>query len=1051
MKPIKIVISAFGSYADKTEISFEEVNNGIFLIAGDTGSGKTTIFDAITYALYEQTSGGVRDGNMMRSQFAVEDTLTYVELTFYYQGKIYKVKRNPQYERRSKRKTADGTGYTTETPKVELTLPDGKVFMGNKTETNSKITEILGIDKEQFTQIAMIAQGDFLKLLHANSDERKRIFSKIFDTRIYSKIQESLQNKIREINTELAKNKTLCEHEMKNIVYLEGSVYENLWFDMVSNFEFKADEVLELIEKINNEIKEREQNISNQREKVQGNLNDINSAINSAETVNDLFKKLKLSCEIKKELEGKYEEQKIKEKKLDSAKKAEKVKPDESRYIDKLTSLTNVRERIININKWLEENKNRLDFLSKELEICDKNKADNEGKLTQGIARIDDTLSKYGELEEKKALTLELYKDKISLEQKVDSIKNDIENKKILKLKLESEQDSLKNCYTIYTEAQLMVKDIENSVSELDELSRLVDELSFVKEKYDISIAEANSAFVVYSKLNGIYEEMYREFLSEQAGILAKERLVDNMPCPVCGSTNHPCIASVSEHAPTQANVENSKKERDKAEKQNSGASERLQVARQSYDMKLELVSNKAKQILKKDFKNEASDVKLINQALENAKNELELNKVRLATAINNKSRYEANLKSLGDIAKELTDKTASLDEIINAHSKINLKFTTFTTSIEELKKQLLFESKDEATHRLNIYRSKLDELNNAVANATSNFNSLLRAVEAKRGQQISEVESELRFKSELEEAKNVYYNSININNFNSEEEYKKSKLTSVQIESLQSDIDNYNKRLSDIKNEIRIYTEQTEGKSEVALDSMLKTKNELTISLQEIEKEFKIIYTLNKKNSDARVNIEELFKERKGIRIQYETYNSLNITANGKISEQIKMDFETYIQRQYFNKIIAAANKRLDKMSSGQFLLQCRDITDLGNRGPVGLDLDIYSLVTDTTRDVKTLSGGESFMAALSMALGLSDVIQLTAGAVHLDTMFIDEGFGSLDDNARVQAIGVLNELAGNNRLVGIISHVNELKEQIDNKLVVKKSEKGSKVFWAE
>ncbi len=205
------------------------------------------------------------------------------------------------------------------------------------------------------------------------------------------------------------------------------------------------------------------------------------------------------------------------------------------------------------------------------------------------------------------------------------------------------------------------------------------------------------------------------------------------------------------------------------------------------------------------------------------------------------------------------------------------------------------------------------------------------------------------------------------------------------------------------------------------------------------------------KKNLNARVNIEELFKERKEIRIQYETYNSLNITANGKISEQIKMDFETYIQRQYFNKIIAAANKRLDKMSSGQFLLQCRDITDLGNRGPVGLDLDIYSLVTDMTRDVKTLSGGESFMAALSMALGLSDVIQLTAGAVHLDTMFIDEGFGSLDDNARAQAISVLNELAGNNRLVGIISHVNELKEQIDNKLVVKKSEKGSKVFWAE
>ena len=544
---------------------------------------------------------------------------------------------------------------------------------------------------------------------------------------------------------------------------------------------------------------------------------------------------------------------------------------------------------------------------------------------------------------------------------------------------------------------------------------------------------------------------MYRAFLSEQAGILAKERLVDNMPCPVCGSINHPSIAAVSEHAPTQADVENAKKERDKSEKQNSGASERLQAARQLYHMKLETVLNKAKQLIKKDFTGDASDFKLISQVLENTKKDLSLINIELTAAINNKNRYEANLKSLDDIANELTKKTSSLDELVNTHSEITLKFTTLTTSIEELKKQLLFESKEEAIQRLNLYKSKLNSLNNAVTNATSNFNSLLRAVEAKKGQQISEVDNELRIKAEAEEARNVYYNAIKTNNFNNEEEYKKAKLTTAQIESLQFDIDNYNKRLSDINNEVRIYMEQTEGKSEVVLDSMLNAKEELIAELQEVEKEFKTIYTLNKKNSDAKVNIEKLFKERKETRRQFEIYNSLNTTANGKISEKIKMDFETYIQRQYFNKIIAAANKRLDKMSSGQFLLQCRDITDLGNRGPVGLDLDVYSLVTDTTRDIKTLSGGESFMAALSMALGLSDVIQSTAGAVHLDTMFIDEGFGSLDDNSRAQAINVLNELAGNNRLVGIISHVNELKEQIDKKLVIKKSEKGSKVFWAE
>lgn len=1051
MKPIKIVISAFGSYANKTEISFEEVNSGIFLIAGDTGAGKTTIFDAITYSLYEQTSGGIRDGNMMRSQFADGDTLTYVELTFKYQGEIYKIKRNPQYERRSKRKTADGTGYTTETPKVELTLPDGKVYMGNKTETNNKIVEILGIDKEQFTQIAMIAQGDFLKLLHANSDERKKIFSKIFDTRIYSKIQETLQNKIREINTELAKNKTVCEHEMKNIVCMEGSIYEEQLIDMFSGFEFKTDEILKIIENINIEIKEREQSIINQKDKAQDSLNEINLAISNTETINTMFRKLRVAHNTKKELETKLEEQKLKEKSLNSAKRAEKVRLDESKYIDKLTALKDVKERVVTINKWLEENEKQLENLAKQLEICEKNKSDNEIKLTQYIARINDTLPKYDELEEKKALLFNIENEKNSLEQNINKVKSYIETKKIQKLKLESEQDSLKNCYTMYTEIQIRVKDIEKRVFELDELNKMVGELSLFKDKYDISIVEAKNAFQSYSKMNDVYEEMYRGFLSEQAGILAKERLIENMPCPVCGSTNHPNVAVISEHAPTQTDVENAKKERDKAEKHNSNANESLQTAKQRYEMKLELVLNKAKQIIKEDFTDSATDLKLINQTLDYYIKELEINKENLTVAINNKDRYENNITALDDIESELTKKMSSLDELINMLSDKQLQFITHKTSIEELKKQLLFDSKAEAIKNLNMYKSKLDIINESLVKATSSYNYLLRSVEAKKGQLKSEIENEVRIKIEAEGSKEAYSNSILANKFIDEEEYKKSKLTSVQIDTLQKDIDDYNIKLSDTNNEIRIYGEQTYGKSEVALDSMIDTKNELINELKEIELEFKYIYALDKKNSDSKLNIEKLFKERKEKRAQYEIYNSLNTTANGNISGKIKMDFETYIQRQYFNKIIAAANKRLDKMTSGQFLLQCRELTDLGNRGPVGLDLDIYSLVTDTTRDIKTLSGGESFMAALSMALGLSDVIQSTAGAVHLDTMFIDEGFGSLDDSSRTQAIGVLNELAGNNRLVGIISHVNELKEQIDNRLVVRKNENGSKVYWAE
>jgi exonuclease SbcC len=1077
MKPVKIVISAFGSYAENTEISFEEVNSGIFLITGDTGAGKTTIFDAITYALYEQTSGGIRDGNMMRSQFADDDTPTYVELTFIYQGKIYKINRNPQYERRSKRKTADGTGLTTEAPKVELSLPDGKAFIGSKTETNNKIVEIIGIDKDQFTQIAMIAQGDFLKLLHANSDERKKIFSKIFDTKIYNKISEALSNKIREINTELAKNKTLCEHELKNIVYSDDSIYKEQLSALFFNFEFKTDEILEYINKINDEIKEKEQGVNNQKENAQEKLNNINALISNAETVNKMFSKLKQSTNAKMELEAKLDEQKIKEKKLNSAKKAEKVKADETIYLSKLKSFGEIRERVIGLNNWLKENETKLEGLSKELEASEKNKLENEEKLTSNIARINDTLAKYDELETKKASVFKLSNEKTILEKNISSLKADIENKKSLKEKLEKEQESLSNCYEIYTEQQLKTNKLENRVAELEELNKLANEFNGLKGKYEMSIIEANTAFTAYSKYNSIYEEMYRAFLAEQAGVLAKEKLVDNVPCPVCGSLEHPNIAELSENAPTQALVEKAKKERDNAEKQNSLANEKLQVAKHAYDLKLETVLNKTSLMINKNdsskiegFENlrlvsEALEntngnleesklltiIELINKALESVKKEFEQSKKALEIAANNKSKYEANSKNLNELSKALNEKATSFDEVTIKYNELNLNFTTLSTSIDELKKQLLFDTKDDAINKINAYRANLKAINDAVVNATNKFNSLSKELEAKKGQKTSELENGTRIKAESEECKTTYFSALESNGFSNEDEYKSSKLDSVQIEALQADIDSYNKKFSDINNEIKIYTEQTEGKSELALDSMLKEKRDLSTEFVELDKQLKLMYALNKKNSDAKISIEKLFKERKEIRAQFEIYDSLNKTANGKISEKIKMDFETYVQRQYFNMIIAAANKRLSRMTSGQFLLQCRELSDLGNRGPVGLDLDIYSLVTDTTRDIKTLSGGESFMAALSMALGLSDVIQLSSGAVHLDTMFVDEGFGSLDDNSRAQAIAVLNDLAGNNRLVGIISHVSELKEQIDNKLIVKKSEKGSKVFWAE
>jgi len=258
MKPIRVEMSAFGSYATLETVSFEAFNHGIFLVTGDTGAGKTTIFDAITYALYDETSGGKRDGNMMRSQYASEDTPTYVQFTFQYHGQIYTIKRNPRYIRASKKKNKQGDYILTEEmPSVELIMPDGRSFEGKLKETNKKITEIMGLDVNQFTQIAMIAQGEFLKLLHAPTKERKEIFSKIFDTKIYGRMQDELRNRAKALYIELDRSKNQCIQELDRVTCISGSAYEDQWLSEKRFSEVNMDHILVIIQSIIKEMKRK--------------------------------------------------------------------------------------------------------------------------------------------------------------------------------------------------------------------------------------------------------------------------------------------------------------------------------------------------------------------------------------------------------------------------------------------------------------------------------------------------------------------------------------------------------------------------------------------------------------------------------------------------------------------------------------------------------------------------------------------------------------------------------------------------------------------------
>lgn len=819
MKPVKLIMSAFGSYAGEETLDFGGMDKGVFLVTGDTGAGKTTIFDAIVYALYDRTSGGVRDGNMMRSAYADLRTPTFVDFTFLSRGEEYRIVRNPDYERESLRKDKEGNQKKTqEKSAAELFLPDGTVFRGNKKETNAKLQEIIGLDARQFMQIAMIAQGDFLKLLLAKSEERKEIFSRIFDTGIYGDFQEELRRREKRSYVLLKEKEQAVKEQMSRI-------------EIFPQWE-KAGELGAAVEK------------------------------------EDMEKALPLLSELLKKDREREEQAFLR---LDKVRAGQEKT---ERKLELAKSILEIQKRISEYREWLAKNLPAEQLLKENAERLEK----EEKEKIKNLQSLESKMQKETEIFEQE------------------------EKKKLQRL-----------------------QEIEDLKKLWEKTVKAMKENKFLAQKWEQTNRE-------YKEKVQIYEEMYEAFFKEQAGILA-EALKEGEPCPVCGSRVHPQKAKASEKAPDQQQVRQAKQAREKGEKEREQAQKLFQDSTQRYKEALGSLKQEGGRLFGEGFHpGEQQWRKKASDAMDTARKEAE------------SFRREYTL-----LRKE--QKAA---------------FQRLTKESRECSLQV-----KEARGRLEAFIRKGEQLQGELKAGLQQEKELLEKWGNKK-----ETPGEVLLAAEREL-----------------EEKRKER---AQLERLWQEISG--KRMS----------------------------NERTQTvLKAYEKEYYVLQN------------------------NYTILHHLSQTACGSLAGTAKIDFESYIQRQYFRKIIARANKRLIEMTSGQFILKCRNLENLGNRGKVGLDLNVYSLVTESERDVKTLSGGESFMAALSMALGLADTIGDSAGAVRLDTLFIDEGFGSLDENSREQAIRVLYDLAGENRLIGIISHVTELKEQIEPKILVKKTKKGSSLSW--
>ena len=930
MKPLKLTMSAFGSYPGKNVIHFTGQQQGIILITGDTGAGKTTIFDAITYALYNQTSGGERNGNMMRSQYAQPETETYVELEFLYRGQTYRVCRNPDYKITKTLK--NGKIREQKVPhSVELTLPDGTVFPEKKNATDAKIIEILGLTADQFSQIVMIAQGDFLKLLYTKSDERKMIFSKLFRTDIYWKIQENLRRKSMEMDERIQENDRAFEQEKSRIILLPES--EELPLD-------------ELVERLRERLKDalKEQNLR------RANVEELNKKITKYEEINKLFVSLEKIRQTGKELEARQAESKERRQQIENALKADKVLVAEQQ---------NLRQQ-------------------QEVE-----------QSAQAIAKMTETLADHQEMFE----TLKTQLQEAEAKQKREAA--DIQKKMLALEQSFPSYEALQNARSEEQQAKKVWEDLGKTSEESFHKKKAGIAALKEQQKQQEQVVEQTKKNWEQTSLSASesakhYEHMYEAFLKEQAGILA-ENLSAGCPCPVCGSTVHPDPAKLSDHAVTELEVEQAKKTRAAAEE-------------------------------KRD---------MAYAAFETEKTE----KQKLAQAV---EKEEADFVLAQTIAKQ-------------QRKEAEQNYVSLQKIAEQIREKLVYPSLAEAKKQYATMQKALEAAEQEMERKRQKVSELAEAMNTLKGQKLAEEENQKTAKKLAVKTEKEYAKLLEKSGFVSEETYHLAILPERSRSKLEREEKEYESQCLRQQSEQKLLEKQVSGKTytdTTELNERLKVEKQ---ALKEAEKTYMELHTAYENDRSVLQNCAVYLEKGKKLESEDQVIKSLSKTANGRLSGSAKIDFETYIQRQYFKQIIHEANKRLLTMSNHQFILKLKEEANTGRKTNEGLDLSVYSLVTDSERDVKTLSGGESFLAALAMALGLSDIVERSAGAIHPDMMFIDEGFGSLDAQSRQQAIEVLGELAGDSRMVGIISHVTELKEQIDRKLVVNRTDNGSRAVWAE
>ena len=1046
MKPMYITMCAFGPYGGEVKVSLDKLGGtGLFLITGDTGAGKTTVFDAICFALYGEVSGSARTTDTVRSDFAEDNTKTYVELEFLQKEKRYHIKRNPKYLRPKK----NGTGMTTETADATLTMADGSVITGYRTATE-KIEELLGIDARQFKQIAMIAQGEFLKLLLADSSTRGNIFRKVFHTDMYLNLQTILKQRELELKSCCDMSQNSVKQYLNGIICPEGHLLYDEFKSIDCKNIFQTSQCLEILSRLIETDKGDWQREKQELNRLEEGLEQLTKAITNANHYFELKQKLEVAKKEESVLLLQKPEMEQAKAELEIQKKAlHHIYPLERAYIREKEATNVLIQNIEQLKQTIATEEVQVYTREKELNQA-KSSVPKINELIDKISKQKEQLTLYGSLEEEEKVLDSLEKQGKEIEELL--VKAEAEKNK-LSISMEEKEKELESLEDVEANLLFVTNQVDAATSldtQIKDLWQEYKDLCKAKQAFLLQQSQYKQTEIAYKKVKYEFDEAERRFFREQAGILA-EFLQDNEPCPVCGSLHHPKKATFSGKAPTEMQLTELRKQKEKEMDRWQTLSslcgnEKTRLETWFFELKKRL---KDVSIRFEDTSPKEYDLLFAEEQkkIQGEKNVAETERIRLEQQSLKKKAISKELASLKENKKE---NEVTLENKNIERNNVYAKISGRKGKIEAMKSNLQYTSKKVAEGALQKMQEEKDGLARVLEDAERIYGEISTSLQSHKAVYSDKNEDLSDRKEQTTVAQEKYQEALRRFGFMDEASYQVVLKPEEYLEKMEKEIDEFKITYQRIGHTIeQLYRDMKEMKSEDPKE--LSEKKEQIFKQKKVkEEQLQNIWARLNNNETIWKNTEKENKQRQELEKEYLVFKELSKTANGELQGKQKLAFEQYIQAFYFNRIIAEANKRLSIMTGGRFELIREEESD-NLRSQTGLELGIIDYYTGKSRSVKSLSGGESFKASLALALGLSDVIQTHAGGVEIDTMFIDEGFGALDEESLEQAIQILSGLAHGNRLVGIVSHVTELKERIEKKIIVKKGRKGSSIEIVE